>query len=245
MSAFSNYFGGTEKGKKLFNLLPSMSEEERTAFLNNAEKSKPGITEEYNIKTSVENLGIESIIKNYSPDFSKDNLVELEFDIKDKLKAIQDIEKGTVDEDLATIEELSNVELMDPSKNYESVFDFLKDAKKEHEKKLKNIKKQGVNPKYLAREKQKFNTIYNKLWPKKAIQSRQTQIMQRTKSNIDPELQALFEISKDLEATESYYDKQFVNPQTNMPSEIAKGLYELSQIASQPLVSDTSKKKLQ
>ena len=56
MATYSDYFGKTDKGVELYSILNQMAEQERIDFLASAEVTKPGISEEYNIKSSMEQM---------------------------------------------------------------------------------------------------------------------------------------------------------------------------------------------
>jgi hypothetical protein len=243
MSAFSNYFGKSDKGTQLYDVIGKMTEQERTDFLTSAETQKPGISEEYNVKFSMSSLGPESTIKDYGTPrgFSSAGLAGLSADIDAAEKNLIELEKGDIDEHLLTIEQMSGTEL---TNDYDSAFTYLKDAKVGFDNYIQAQKDAGASSKHIKKLQSDFVASYNILWPEGwktktlkdinaaggvARASLLSERHGRFKGEINPELNSLLELNQTIEANQDYYNSQFVDPDTGEQSDIARALYELSQ----------------
>lgn len=244
MSTFSNYFGKSDKGAQLYDVIGKMTEQERNDFLASAETQKPGISEEYNVKFSMSTLGPEAYIKGHGTarGFTSEGLAGLSADIDAAEQNLIELEKGDIDEHLLTIEQMSGTEL---TNDYDSAFIYLKDAKVGFDNYIQAQKDSGASSKHIKKLESDFNASYNKLWPKTkltAIPGTKSMLSQgpidnkflyereeRVLSGVNPELNSLLELNQDIEANQRYYDSQFVDPNTGEQSETAKALYELSQ----------------
>ena len=148
MSTFSNYFGKSDKGAQLYDVIGKMTEQERIDFLAHAETQKPGISEEYNVKTSMSTLGPEAYIKGHGTarGFTSEGLAGLSADIDAAEQNLIELEKGDIDEHLLTIEQMSGIEL---TNDYDSAFTYLKDAQSGFNNYIAEQKKSGASNKHI------------------------------------------------------------------------------------------------
>ena len=246
MSTFSNYFGKSDKGAQLYDVIGKMTEQERIDFLAHAETQKPGISEEYNVKTSMSTLGPEAYIKGHGTarGFTSEGLAGLSADIDAAEQNLIELEKGDIDEHLLTIEQMSGIEL---TNDYDSAFTYLKDAKSGFNNYITEQKKSGASSKHIKQLESDFEASYSILWPKTSgteyySSMKSEQVVHagygpgghspkvRLSSHVNPELNSLLELNQDIEANQAYYNSQFIDPNTGEEaSDIARALYELSQ----------------
>ena len=243
MSVFANHFG-SDIGKELFAELGNMGGDARTQFLSEAEATNPGISEEYNVKHSMENIGSTSVIKDFGSarGFTNEGLAGLSADIASAEKTLGDVEKGDIDEHLLSIEQLSGIELLG-NEDYDSVFTYLKDAKNGFDTYQNARREQGISKKELDRVAKIWDESYNRLWPQsrapESVGSMKSQQVVhsgpgghvskvRTKSNISQDLQDLVDLNEFIEDNSAYYEQQFIDPITGEQSDLAKSLYEES-----------------
>ena len=246
MSVFANHFG-SDDGKELFTVLGGMNADERLSFLVEAEATNPGITEEYNVNSSMEKLGNTSVIKGFGSAlaYTSEGLAGLSADIDTAMKSIEDIEKGTIDEHLLTIEQMSGIDITAKDESgkrlYDSPFEYLKSAERAFKGYLDNIASTNQPAKHIKHLENQFKSSYDALWPDNAPKSynkiysakdflRGEPSMPPIKSpvNVSQDLKDLYELNVIVEDYQAAYDKQFIDPVTKEQSSIAKEQYEAS-----------------
>jgi hypothetical protein len=207
----------SKRVEQIYNEILKYPEDQHADLIAKAEIKFPGIADQINLYKSVEELGKESLLRDFGTGVAvtPEDVAALRTDIVATTQKIAWFDLTSIDEHLSVIESMSGLDM--ETGDYDSVFEFLKESERTFNARIKD--EDSRRRKLLTNE---FYSSYNAVWPKKY--PRNVPIISgtvplRQPQNIDPDLESLYDLNQFLQKQEEYYKGYFKSP-------YAQDLYE-------------------